>query len=54
MTAMTKRMLVSLNKDEYAKLLLIKERDGAPIAEQVRRALALWFAKKLGPNQESR
>lgn len=32
--------------DIYAAITAIKERDGIPLSEQMRRALALWLAQK--------
>jgi hypothetical protein len=40
--------MISLKLDpEEARLLkVIKARDGVPVSEQIRRALAIWFEQK--------
>jgi hypothetical protein len=32
--------------DVYAAMLLLKDRDGAPLSEQIRRALRMWLEAK--------
>ena len=57
MTQPTKKIMYSLRLDpEQARLLkLVKERDGVPESEQIRRALAIWFEQKgaLKPKRKS-
>jgi hypothetical protein len=47
MTDQTKHVSFRLPRDMVEALETIKERDGIPASEQVRRALKLWFAEKL-------
>jgi hypothetical protein len=37
---------VRLDADHTRLLKLVKERDGIPESEQIRRALMIWFAQK--------
>jgi hypothetical protein len=43
-----------LDEDMLAELQRIKERDGIPVTEQVRRALAAWIAAKNGKKSKKK
>ena len=42
----TKQVSFRLPAETIARLDAIKDRDGIPLSEQIRRAITLWFAQR--------
>jgi hypothetical protein len=42
-----------IDDDQLARLAAIKDADGVPMAEQLRRAVDLWLSKRPGPSIRS-
>ena len=42
----TQQLMVRVPRDQYDSLRAIHERDGVPMAEQIRRAIAAWLDER--------